>query len=90
MDKTQEELLVIANELLSKNKDSHAGKFILNKGIKVTLFAELATKGIQIPDTNNHIENLMGIVGQKVKTNHQSWVDANLNIMLNTIWHILS
>ena len=90
IDKTQEELLVIVNELLSKNKDSHAGKFILNKGIKVTLFAELATKGIQIPDTNNHIENLMGIVGQKVKTNHQSWVDANLNIMLNTIWHILS
>ncbi len=90
MDKTQEELLVIANELLSKNKDSHAGKFILNKGIKVTLFAELATRGIQIPNTNNHIENLMGIVGQKVKTNHQSWVDENLNIMLNTIWHIIS
>ena len=41
-------------------------------------------------DTNNHVENLMGIVGQKVKTNHQSWVDANLNIMLNTIWHIIS
>ena len=90
VDKTQEELLIIANKLLSKNKNSHAGKFILNKGIKVTLFAELATKGIQIPDTNNHVENLMGIVGQKVKNNHQSWVDANLNIMLNTIWHIIS
>jgi len=89
MDRTQEELLVIAKELLSKNIDSHAGKFILNKGIKVTLFAELATRGIQIPDTNNHVENLMGIVGQKVKTNHQSWVDTNLNIMLNTIWHII-
>lgn len=39
--KTQEELLIIANKLLSKNKNSRAGKFILNKGIKVTLFAEL-------------------------------------------------
>ena len=90
IDKTQEELLVIANELLSKNKDSNAGKFILKTGGKVTLFAELATKGIQIPDNNNHVENLMGIVGQKVKNNRQSWVDANLNIMLNTIWHIIS
>ena len=90
VDKTQEELLVIANELLSKNKKSHAGKFILKTRGKVTLFAELTTKGIQIPDTNNHIENLMGIVGQKVKKNRQSWVDANLNIMLNTIWHIIS
>jgi len=90
IDKTQEELLVIANELLSKNKDSNAGKFILKTGGKVTLFAELATKGIQIPDNNNHVENLMGIVGQKVKKNRQSWVDANLNIMLNTIWHIIS
>ena len=67
IDKTQEELLVIANELLSKNKYSNAGKFILKTGGKVTLFAELATKGIQIPDNNNHVENLMGIVGQKVK-----------------------
>lgn len=90
IDKTQEELLVIANELLSKNKDSNAGKFILKTGGKVTLFAELATKGIQIPDNNNHVENLMGIVGQKVKKNRQSWVDVNLNIMLNTIWHIIS
>lgn len=90
IDKTQEELLVIANELLSKNKDSNAGKFILKTGGKVTLFAELATKGIQIPDNNNHVENLMGIVGQKVKKNHQSWTDANLDIMLNTIWHIIS
>jgi len=63
IDKTQEELLVIANELLSKNEDSNAGKFILKTGDKVTLFAELVTKGIQIPDNNNHIENLMGIVG---------------------------
>ncbi len=88
IDKTQEELLVIANELISKNKDSRADKFILNKGAKVTLFVELATKGIQIPYTNNHIENLMAIVVQKMKTNHQSWVDTNLNIILNTIWHI--
>lgn len=88
--KTQEELLVIANELLSKNKDSNAGKFILKTGGKVTLFAELATKGIQIPDNNNHVENLMGIVGQKVKKNRQSWVEENLNIMLNTIWYIIS
>jgi hypothetical protein len=90
IDKTQEELLLIANELLSKNKDSNAGKFILKTRDKVTLFAELAIKGIQIPDNNNHVENLMGIVGQKVKKNHQSWVDANLNIMLNVIWHIIS
>jgi hypothetical protein len=90
IDKTQEELLLIANELLSKNKDSNAGKFILKTGGKVTLFAELATKGIRIPDNNNHVENLMGIVGQKVKKNRQSWVDANLNIMLNTVWHIIS
>jgi len=46
IDKTQEELLVIANELLSKNKDSNTGKFIIKTGGKVTLFAELATKGI--------------------------------------------
>ncbi|MCK4614260.1 MAG: hypothetical protein KAU14_05600, partial [Thermoplasmata archaeon] len=65
-------------------------KFILRTKNKVTLFAELATRGIQIPDTNNHIENLMGIVGQRVKRNHQSWVNGNLNIMLGTIWHILS
>jgi hypothetical protein len=90
IDKTQEELLSIATELLSKNKDSNAGKFILKTGNKVTLFAELATKGIRIPDNNNHVENLMGIVGQKVKKNRQSWVDANLNIMMNTIWHIIS
>jgi hypothetical protein len=90
IDKTQEELLLIATELLSKNKDSNAGKFILKTGYKVTLFAELTTKGIRIPDNNNHVENLMGIVGQKVKKNRQSWVDANLNIMLNTVWHIIS
>jgi len=46
INKTQEELLVIANELLSKNKDSNTGKFIIKTGGKVTLFAELATKGI--------------------------------------------
>jgi len=90
IEKTQEELLVIANELLSKNKDSNAGKFILKTRIKVTLFAGLAIKGIQIPDKNNHVESLMGIVGQKVKKNRQSWVDANLDITVNTIWHIIS
>jgi len=46
INKTQEELLVIANELLSKNKDSNTGKFIIKTRGKVTLFAELATKGI--------------------------------------------
>jgi len=65
-------LLVIANELLSKNKDNNAGKLILKTGGKVTLFAELATKGIQIPDNKNHVEKLMGIIGQKVKKNRQS------------------
>jgi hypothetical protein len=90
IDETQEELLIIANELLSKNKDSNADKFILKTRIKVTLFAGLAIKGIKIPDNNNHVENLMGIVGQKVKKNRQSWVDANLDIMVNTIWHIIS
>jgi len=62
IDKTQEELMVIANDLLLKNKDSNAGKFILKTGGKVTLFAELATKVIQIPDNNNNnVVNLMGI-----------------------------
>jgi len=60
IDKTQEELLLIADELLSKNKDSSAAKFILRTAGKVTLFAELATRGIEIPDNNNHVENLMG------------------------------
>jgi len=46
INKTQEELLAITNELLPKNKDSNAGKFILKTGGKVTLFAELETKGI--------------------------------------------
>jgi len=90
IDKTQEELLLIANELLSRNKDSMAAKFILRTAGKLTLFAELATREIQIHDNNNHIENLMGIVGQRVKKNRQSWIDKNLNIMLNTIWHIIS
>jgi hypothetical protein len=90
IDKTQEELLLIANELLSRNKDSIAAKFILRTAGKLTLFAELATREIQIPDNNNHVENLMGIVGQRVKNNRQSWIDKNLNIMLNTIRHIIS
>lgn len=90
IDMTQKELLSIANELLSKNKDSNAAKFILRTAGKVTLFAELTTRGLEIPDNNNHVENLMGIVGQRIKNNHQSWVDKNLNIMLNTIWHIIS
>jgi len=88
--KTQKELLLIANELLSKNKDSNAAKFILRTADKVTLFAELTTREIQIPDNNNHVENLMGIVGQRIKNNRQSWVDKNLNIMINTIWQIIS
>ena len=90
IDKTKEELLPIANELLSRNKSSNAAKFILRTADKVTLFAELTTRGIQIPDNNNHVENLMGIVGQRVKKNRQSWTDKNLNIMLNTIWYIIS
>jgi hypothetical protein len=90
INKTQEELLSITNDLLSKDKESTTAKFILRTKDKVTLFAELVKKGIQIPDTNNHIENLMGIVGHRIKKNHQSWVDENLNIMLDTIWHILS
>ena len=90
IDKTQEELLSIANELLSRNKHSNAAKFILRTAGKLTLFAELATREIPIHDNNNHIENLMGIVGQRVKKNRQSWIDKNLNIMLNTIWHIIS
>jgi len=32
----------------------------------------------------------MGIVGQRIKKNRQSWIDKNLNIMLKTIWHIIS
>ena len=51
---------------------------------------DMATRGIQIPDNNGHVENMTGIVGQKMKKNRQSWVDANLNIMVNTIWHIIS
>lgn len=54
IDKTQKELLLIANELLSRNKDSNTAKFILRTAGKVTLFAELTTRGIQIPDNNNH------------------------------------
>lgn len=90
INKIKEELLAIANELLATNKDSNAAKFILRTYEKVTLFAELATRDIIIHDNNNHIENLMGIVGQKVKKNRQSWVDNNLNIMLKMIWHIIS
>jgi len=60
IDTTQKELLSIANKLLSRNKDSNTAKFILRTACKVTLFAELTTRGIQIPDNNNHVENLMG------------------------------
>jgi len=90
INKTKDDLLAIANEVLATNKDSNAAKFILRTYEKVTLFAELATRDIKIHDNNNHIENLMGIVGQKVKKNRQSWVDNNLNIMLKMIWHIIS
>jgi len=72
------------------NKHSNAAKFSLRTADKVTLFAELTTRGIQIHDNNNHVENLMGIVGQRVKKNRQSWTDKNLNIMLNTLWYIIS
>jgi hypothetical protein len=90
INKTKEELLAIANELSATDKDSNAAKYILRTYEKVTLFAELATRDITIHETNNHIENLMGIVGSKVKKNRQSWVDNNLNIMLKMIWHIIS
>jgi hypothetical protein len=29
--------------------------------------------------------SVMGIVGQRIKKNRQSWVDKNLEIMVNTI-----
>nr|QNO43572.1 hypothetical protein HMEJMANM_00041 [Methanosarcinales archaeon ANME-2c ERB4]QNO43603.1 hypothetical protein LAPIAFBC_00010 [Methanosarcinales archaeon ANME-2c ERB4] len=90
IDTTQKELLSIANELLSSNKDSNTAKFILRTAGKLTLFAELTSRGIQIPDNNNHVENLMGIVGQRIKKNRQSWVDKNLEIMVNTVWQIIS
>jgi len=90
IDKTQEELLSIANELLSRNKDSNSAKFILRTAGIVTLFAELTTRGIHIPDNNNHVETLMGIVGQRIKKNRQSWVNKNLDITVNTIWQIIS
>ena len=87
---TQEALLTIAYRLLARNKDSKTGKFIHRTAIKVTLFAELALQGIEIPDNNNHVENLMGIVGQRVKKNRQSWIDENLRVMVQTIWQIIS
>ncbi len=90
IDTTQKELLSIANELLSRNKNSYTAKFILRTAGILTLFAELTTRGIQIPDNNNHVENLMGIVGHRIKKNRQSWVDKNLEIMVNTIWQIIS
>jgi len=90
IDTTQKELLSIANELLSSNKDSNTAKFILRTAGKLTLFAELTSRGIQIPDNNNHVENLMGIVWQRIKKNRQSWVDKNLEIMVNTIGQIIS
>ncbi len=83
-------MLAIANELLDIDKNSNAAKFILRTYDEVTLFAELAMRDITIPDNNNHIENLMGIVGQKIKKNRQSWVDDNLNTMLKIIWYIIS
>ena len=90
IDQTMIELQAIANEISAKNKNSSAAKFIFRTYERVTLFAELAMRDIIIPDNNNYIENLMGIVGQKVKTNHESWVDENLDVMLNIIWHIIS
>jgi len=60
IDTTQKELLSIANELLSRNKDSNTAKFILMTALKVTLFAELTSSGIQISDNNNHVKNIMG------------------------------
>jgi hypothetical protein len=90
IDQTKKELLAIANEISANDKNSNAAKFIFRTYEKVILFAELAMRDIIIPDNNNHIENLMGIVGQKVKNNHQSWVDDNLNVMLKIIWHIIS
>ncbi len=42
------------------NKDSNTAKFILRTAGIVTLFTELTTIGIQIPDNNNHVENPMG------------------------------
>ncbi len=90
IDQTKIELLAIANEISATDKNSNAAKFILRTYEKIILFAELAMRDIIIPDNNNHIENLMGIVGQKVKKNHQSWVDDNLNKMLKIIWHIIS
>ena len=82
IDTTQKELLSIANELLSSDKDSNTAKYILRTASKVTLFAELTTGGIHIPDNNNHVENLVGLVGQRIKKNRQSWVDKNLEIMV--------
>ena len=90
IDTTQKELLSIANELLSRNKNSNTAKFILRTAGKVTLFAKLTSRGIHIPDNNNHVENLRGIVGQRIKKNRQSWVYKNLEIMVNTIWQIIA
>ena len=90
IDKTQEELLSIASELLLRNKDSNSAKFILRTAGKVTLFAELPIRHLDILDNNNHVETLMGIVGQRIKKNRQSWVDKNLDITVNTIWQIIS
>jgi len=87
---TQKDLLTIASGLLVRNKDSNAGKFIHRTAKKVTLFAELTPNGIEIPDNNNHVENLMGIVGQRVKKNRQSWIDENLSVRIQTIWQIIS
>ncbi|MCK4459012.1 MAG: hypothetical protein KAU52_04735 [Methanosarcinales archaeon] len=48
--------------------------FILRTAGKVTLFAELASRGIRIPDNNNHAENLRGLVGQRIKKSRQSCI----------------
>jgi hypothetical protein len=73
-------------EWISRNKDSMAAKFILRTADKLTLFAELATREIQIPDNNNHVENLMGIVGQRVKKNRQSsWVKIERSLKYTII-----
>jgi len=48
----------------------YAIKMINCYGIRedmATLYAELTTRGIRIPDNINHIEYLMEIVGQNAK-----------------------
>jgi len=40
-------------------KNSNAVKFIQRTAGKVTLFAELTGRKIQVPDNSNHVENPM-------------------------------